>query len=100
MHNDVSITPVFGYGWLTSNLRCCTPHNSTRLKAALTARSSKLMPDKVAFGYGFLCDGPGRGGTCDISAVGWILSCRLLDAEYHRLDHLLLALEAYNNDPD
>lgn len=38
------------------------------LKAALTARSSKLMPDKVAFGYGFPCDGPGRGGTCDISA--------------------------------
>ena len=26
------------------------------------------MPDKVSFGYGFPCDGPGRGGTCDISA--------------------------------
>jgi photosystem I P700 chlorophyll a apoprotein A2 len=26
------------------------------------------MPDKIHFGYGFACDGPGRGGTCDISA--------------------------------
>lgn len=33
------------------------------LKAALNSRSSKLFPDKVAFGYGFACDGPGRGGT-------------------------------------
>jgi len=33
------------------------------LKAAFSARSSRLMPDKVAFGYGFPCDGPGRGGT-------------------------------------
>jgi photosystem I P700 chlorophyll a apoprotein A2 len=38
------------------------------LKAALNGRSSKLMPDKGAFGYGFPCDGPGRGGTCDIPA--------------------------------
>ena len=34
----------------------------------VNSRSSKLMPDKVSFGYGFPCDGPGRGGTCDISA--------------------------------
>jgi len=26
------------------------------------------MPDKKDFGYSFPCDGPGRGGTCDISA--------------------------------
>ena len=26
------------------------------------------MPDKRDFGYSFPCDGPGRGGTCDISA--------------------------------
>ncbi|MFM8006607.1 MAG: photosystem I chlorophyll a apoprotein A2, partial [Dolichospermum sp.] len=25
-------------------------------------------PDKKDFGYAFPCDGPGRGGTCDISA--------------------------------
>ena len=38
------------------------------LKGALDARGSKLMPDKIHFGFGFACDGPGRGGTCDISA--------------------------------
>ena len=35
---------------------------------ALDARGSKLMPDKKDFGYAFPCDGPGRGGTCDVSA--------------------------------
>ena len=51
------------------------------VKATLNGRSSKLFPDKVAFGYGFPCDGPGRGGTCDISAwdgfylaVFWMLN--------------------------
>jgi photosystem I P700 chlorophyll a apoprotein A2 len=38
------------------------------LKGALDARGSRLMPDKKDFGYSFPCDGPGRGGTCDISA--------------------------------
>ena len=28
------------------------------------------MPDKIHFGYGFACDGPGRGGTCDIIFIG------------------------------
>ena len=37
------------------------------VKCALDARGSKLMPDKKDFGYSFPCDGPGRGGTCDIS---------------------------------
>ena len=38
------------------------------LKGSLDARGSKLMPDKIQFGFSFSCDGPGRGGTCDISA--------------------------------
>jgi photosystem I P700 chlorophyll a apoprotein A2 len=38
------------------------------VKGALDARGSKLMPDKKDFGYAFPRDGPGRGGTCDISA--------------------------------
>jgi photosystem I P700 chlorophyll a apoprotein A2 len=29
---------------------------------------SKPIPDKSSFGFGFACDGPARGGTCDISA--------------------------------
>ncbi|MFM2430913.1 MAG: hypothetical protein RLZZ511_2126 [Cyanobacteriota bacterium] len=45
-------------------------HTTTLIlvKGALDARGSKLMPDKKDFGYAFPCDGPGRGGTCDISA--------------------------------
>jgi photosystem I P700 chlorophyll a apoprotein A2 len=45
-------------------------HTSTLIfvKGALDARGSALMPDKKDFGYSFPCDGPGRGGTCDISA--------------------------------
>ncbi|GFP91423.1 photosystem i p700 chlorophyll a apoprotein a2, partial [Phtheirospermum japonicum] len=45
-------------------------HTTTLIlvKGALDARCSKLMPDKKDFGYSFPCDGPGRGGTCDISA--------------------------------
>ena len=38
------------------------------LKGALDGRGSKLMPDKIQQHYGYSCDGPGRGGTCDISA--------------------------------
>jgi photosystem I P700 chlorophyll a apoprotein A2 len=51
------------------------------IKGALDARGSTLMPDKKHFGYCFPCDGPGRGGTCDISAwdafylaVFWMLN--------------------------
>jgi photosystem I P700 chlorophyll a apoprotein A2 len=45
-------------------------HTTTLIlvKGALDARGSRLMPDKKDFGYSFPCDGPGRGGTCDISA--------------------------------
>jgi len=38
------------------------------LKGALDGRGSKLMPDKINFSISFACDGPTRGGTCDISA--------------------------------
>ena len=38
------------------------------LKGVLYARSSRLVPDKANLGFRFPCDGPGRGGTCDISA--------------------------------
>lgn len=51
------------------------------IKGALDARGSRLMPDKKDFGFSFPCDGPGRGGTCDISAwdafylaVFWMLN--------------------------
>jgi photosystem I P700 chlorophyll a apoprotein A2 len=45
-------------------------HTTTLIlvKGALEARGTQLMPDKKDFGYSFPCDGPGRGGICDISA--------------------------------
>jgi photosystem I P700 chlorophyll a apoprotein A2 len=58
-------------------------HTTTLIlvKGAFDARGSKLIPDKKDFGYSFPCDGPGRGGTCDISAwdafylaIFWILN--------------------------
>jgi len=39
------------------------------LKGVLFARSSRLVPDKGNLGFRFPCDGPGRGGTCQVS--GW-----------------------------
>ena len=38
------------------------------LKGVLYARSSRLVPDKSELGFRFPCDGPGRGGTCQVSA--------------------------------
>nr|QQP17282.1 photosystem I P700 apoprotein A2 [Selaginella exaltata] len=65
-------------------------HTTTLIlvKGASDARGSRLIPDKKGFGYSFPRDGPGRGGTCDISAwdafhlavfwmlntIGWVTS--------------------------
>ncbi len=38
------------------------------LKGVLFARNSRLIPDKADLGFRFPCDGPGRGGTCQVSA--------------------------------
>jgi photosystem I P700 chlorophyll a apoprotein A1 len=38
------------------------------LKGVLYSRSSRLIPDKMNLGFRFPCDGPGRGGTCQVSA--------------------------------
>lgn len=39
------------------------------LKGLLFSRNSRLIPDKANLGFRFPCDGPGRGGTCQVS--GW-----------------------------
>jgi photosystem I P700 chlorophyll a apoprotein A2 len=51
------------------------------LKGSLDARGSRLIPDKHLMGLSFPCDGPGRGGTCDVSswdsmylAMFWMLN--------------------------
>jgi len=74
-------------------------HTTTLIlvKGALDARGSKLMPDKKDFGYSFPCDGPGRGGTCDISAwdafylaVFWELNTVSWTVFYFHWKHLAL----------
>ncbi|KAL6515380.1 hypothetical protein OROMI_034120 [Orobanche minor] len=74
-------------------------HTTTLIlvKGALDVRGSKLMPDKKDFGYSFLCDGPGRGGNCDILtwdafylAVYWMLN------KYYCMIYFFLALETHH----
>ena len=38
------------------------------LKGVLYSRSSRLVSDKFTLGFRYPCDGPGRGGTCQISS--------------------------------
>ena len=52
------------------------------LKGVLYARNSRLVPDKAELGFRFPCDGPGRGGTCQVSAwdhvflgLFWMYNC-------------------------
>ena len=52
------------------------------VKGVLFARSSRLISDKASLGYRFPCDGPGRGGTCQVSAwdhtylgLFWMYNC-------------------------
>jgi photosystem I P700 chlorophyll a apoprotein A2 len=66
------------------------------LKGALDSQGSSLMPDKVQFGFGFACDGPARGGTCDISswdafylALFWVLNSNSWMMFYFHWKHLL-----------
>jgi len=37
------------------------------IKGSLDSKGSSLIPDKAQLGFGFSCDGPSRGGTCDVS---------------------------------
>jgi photosystem I P700 chlorophyll a apoprotein A2 len=67
------------------------------LKGALDGRGSKLMPDKVHQHYGYSCDGPGRGGTCDLSAwdsfylaTFWMLNTNAWVIFYFHWKHLTL----------
>ena len=66
------------------------------LKGSLDGSGSKLMPDKIHFGYGFACDGPGRGGSCDISAwdsfylaTFWMVNTGAWITFYFHWKHLL-----------
>jgi len=67
------------------------------LKGALDGPASKLMPDKMDQHYGYSCDGPARGGTCDISAwdsfylaMFWMLNTIAWITFYFHWKHLTL----------
>ena len=52
------------------------------LKGILFVRNSRLIPDKNTLGFRFPCDGPGRGGTCQVSpwdhvflGAFWVYNC-------------------------
>jgi len=68
--NNALFLPIGPGDFLVHHAIALGLHTTTLIlvKGALDARGSKLMPDKKDFGYSFPCDGPGRGGTCDISA--------------------------------
>ena len=51
------------------NLHAFTIHVALLIlsKGILYARNSRLVSDKLELGFRYPCDGPGRGGTCQIS---------------------------------
>jgi photosystem I P700 chlorophyll a apoprotein A1 len=56
--------------FIVHHIHAFTIHVTTLilLKGVLYARSSRLIPDKITLGFRFPCDGPGRGGTCQVSS--------------------------------
>jgi photosystem I P700 chlorophyll a apoprotein A1 len=57
--------------FLVQHVDAFTIHTSLliSLKGTLYSRSSRLITDKYSLGFRYPCDGPGRGGTCQVS--GW-----------------------------
>jgi photosystem I P700 chlorophyll a apoprotein A1 len=57
--------------FMVHHIHAFTIHVTTLilLKGLLYSRNSRLIPDKSNLGFRFPCDGPGRGGTCQVS--GW-----------------------------
>ena len=66
-------------------------------KGILYARNSRLVSDKFQLGFRYPCDGPGIGGTCQISPKSLFLgphifSC-ILDVEFSISSVIPLFLE-------
>ena len=73
-------------------------------KGAFDSKGSQVLPDKSSFGYILLCDGPKKGGTCDVSSwdafylalfwalnsVAWFLLIFIGTSLYRTLSPLLL----------
>lgn len=66
----ISRVPLGTADFLIHHIHAFQIHVTTLvlLKGTLDARSTSLIPDKYTLGFRFPCDGPGRGGTCQVSA--------------------------------
>ena len=88
LSGDAAVTGIPGYGlevldgkvvtmtqelgtadFLVHHIHAFTIHCTLLIlmKGVLYSRSSRLVSDKLELGFRYPCDGPGRGGTCQIS---------------------------------
>jgi len=72
-------------------------------KGAQDASGSRLVPDKIHMGFSFACDGPTRGGTCDVTAFDsvylasfWMLNTHSWITFYYHWKHLSLFSDSVN----
>lgn len=70
--NKIAVAPIkLGTAdFMVHHIHAFTIHVTVLIlvKGFLFARNSRLIPDKSNLGFRFPCDGPGRGGTCQVSA--------------------------------
>nr|YP_010850460.1 photosystem I P700 apoprotein A1 [Lophurella caespitosa]WGH13104.1 photosystem I P700 apoprotein A1 [Lophurella caespitosa] len=70
--NKIAIAPIkLGTAdFMVHHIHAFTIHVTVLIlvKGFLFSRNSRLIPDKSNLGFRFPCDGPGRGGTCQVSA--------------------------------
>lgn len=67
----VRVTQELGTSdFMVHHIHAFTIHVTTLIlvKGVMFSRSSRLVSDKYTLGFRYPCDGPGRGGTCQISS--------------------------------
>nr|YP_009297905.1 photosystem I P700 chlorophyll a apoprotein A1 [Plocamium cartilagineum]AOM67843.1 photosystem I P700 chlorophyll a apoprotein A1 [Plocamium cartilagineum] len=73
INNKIAIMPIHlgTADFMVHHIHAFTIHVAVLIlvKGFLFSRNSRLIPDKSNLGFRFPCDGPGRGGTCQVS--GW-----------------------------
>nr|YP_010199221.1 photosystem I P700 apoprotein A1 [Crassiphycus usneoides]UAD88670.1 photosystem I P700 apoprotein A1 [Crassiphycus usneoides] len=73
INNKIAMMPIkLGTAdFMVHHIHAFTIHVTVLIlvKGFLFSRNSRLIPDKSSLGFRFPCDGPGRGGTCQVS--GW-----------------------------
>ena len=66
----IKITQELGTAdFIVHHIHAFTIHTTLFIlsKGILYARNSRLVSDKFQLGFRYPCDGPGRGGTCQIA---------------------------------